>query len=439
MTFATWALAVGAVFTVMALSGTLLKRLPLSTSMLYLVAGVALGPAGLALLSPSAIDDQRLLEVVAEAAVLISLFAAGLKLALPLSDRRWRSIVRLATGSMLLTVVLLAAAGVVLFGLSLGAAVLLAAILAPTDPVLASDVQVANPGDRDSLRYSLTGEAGLNDGTAFPFVMLGLGLLGLHELGPAYSRWLTVDVIWRVFAGLAIGALCGRAIGKLVLYLRTQHKEAIGLDEFLLLGLIGVSYGAAQFASAYGFLAVFAAGAALQRTQSIGTGRAPHDAMVDSVPGDEQAKQELAADPRRAGIYMTRAIRDFNGQLERIVEVAIVIIVGAMLGSIVLTVETVVYLALLFLIVRPVSVWLGLAGDKMPRDQRLLIGWFGIRGIGSIYYLMYAIGHGVSQPLAEQMTSVVLTAVAASIVVHGISVTPLMNIYHARRAARRTA
>lgn len=438
MTFAIWALAAGAVFTVMALSGTLLKRLPLSTSMLYLLAGVALGPAGLALLAPSSIDDQPILEAVTEAAVLISLFAAGLKLAVPLADRRWRAILRLATGSMLITISLLAAIGVMLFGLPLGAAVLLAAILAPTDPVLASDVQVADPSDRDSLRYSLTGEAGLNDGTAFPFVLLGLGLLGLHELGPSYSRWLSVDLVWRVFAGLAIGALCGFAIGKLVVYLRTKHQEAIGLDEFLMLGLIGVSYGLAQFASAYGFLAVFAAGAALHRAQ-FGVSGDPQDARVNGATGDARVKEELAIDPQRAGTYMTHAIRDFNEQLERIVEVAIVIIVGAMLTTIVLTADTVVYLVLLFLIVRPISVWLGLAGYKMARDQRLLIGWFGIRGIGSIYYLMYAIGHGLPQSLAEQMTSIVLAAVAASIVVHGISVTPLMNFYQARRAARRTA
>lgn len=438
MTFAIWALAVGAVFTVMALSGTLLKRLPLSTSMLYLLAGVALGPAGLALLSPSAIEDQHILEIVAEAAVLVSLFAAGLKLAVPLADRRWRAILRLATGSMLITVALLTAVGVMLFGLPLGAAVLLAAILAPTDPVLASDVQVADPSDRDSLRCSLTGEAGLNDGTAFPFVMLGLGLLGLHELGPGLSRWFVVDLVWRVVAGLTIGALCGLAIGKLVVYLRTQHQEAIGLDEFLMLGLIGVSYGAAQFASAYGFLAVFAAGAALHRAQ-FGTGSVPQDARVDDVTGNEGAKEALATDTQRASTYMTHAVRDFNEQLERIVEVAIVIIVGAMLGAIVLTAHTIGYLVLLFLVVRPVSVWLGLAGYRMPRDQRVLIGWFGIRGIGSIYYLMHAIGYGLPQPLAEQMTSIVLAAVTASIVVHGISVTPLMKLYQARRAGRRVA
>jgi NhaP-type Na+/H+ or K+/H+ antiporter len=434
VTFAIWALIAGAIFTVMALSGTLLKRLPLSTSMLYLLAGFVLGPAGFALLNPSPITDQRVLEVVTEAAVLVSLFAVGLKLTLPLSDHRWRAALRLATVSMLITIALLSAIGVALFDLPLGAAILLAAILAPTDPVLASDVQLEDPSDRDSVRFSLTGEGGLNDGAAFPFVMLGLALLGLRDTGTNFWRWGTLDLVWPVVGGLAIGALCGHAIGKLVVHLRTRHKEAVGLDEFLMLGLIGVAYGAAQLAATYGFLAVFAAGLALQRSQ-----RKPADKAAVAESKVEKAlaggkKEELATDPQLAGAYMTQAVRGFNEQLERIVEVAIVVIVGAMLTLIVLPQNAIVYLVLLFLVVRPLAVWLGLTGLRMPRDQKLLIAWFGIRGIGSIYYLLYAIGHGLLQaPLTQLMLSIVLTAVAVSIVVHGISVTPLMKLYSARR------
>ena len=443
MTFAIWALIAGAIFTVMALSGTLLERLPLSTSMLYLLAGFVLGPAGVALLSPSPIDDFEILEVIAEVALLISLFAVGMKLTLPLSDRRWRATLRLATVSMLITIALLTAIGVLLFDLPLGAALLLGAMLAPTDPVLASDVQLANPDDRDAVRFSLSGEGGLNDGAAFPFVMLGLALLGLHEHGSAYWRWLSLDLVWPVTGGLAIGAICGYSIGKLVLYLRTRHQEAVGLDEFLTLGLVGVTYGVAQLSSTYGFLAVFAAGLALQRTQHQAapvkakaktptTAKGAAKTALKSGVGDEK----LAVDPELAGAYMTKAVRGFNEQLERIVEVAIVLIVGAMLTLIVLPTNAVIYLALLFFVIRPIAVWTGLAGLQMPRDQRLLIGWFGIRGIGSIYYLMYAIGQGLPVPMAEQMVSIVLTAVAASIVVHGISVTPLMNLYQSRRARR---
>ena len=439
MSFAIWALIAGAIFTVMALSGTLLKRLPLSTSMLYLLAGFALGPAGLAVLNPSPLADHQLLVVIVEAALLVSLFAVGLKLALPLSDKRWRAPFRLASVSMIITVLLMAIVGAVLLDFSVGAAILLAAMLAPTDPVLASDVQLADPGDRDAVRFSLSGEGGLNDGAAFPFVIFGLGLLGLHDMGTGYWRWLTLDLVWPVIGGLAIGAACGYSIGKLVVYLRTRHQEAVGLDEFLMLGLIGVAYGLAQLAATYGFLAVFAAGLALQRAQRP-SGHS-QTAAVEEITANELAdgrgREELATDPQSAAAYMTQAVRAFNEQLERIVEVAIVVIVGAMLTLIELPMIAIAYLALLFFVARPIAVAFGLAGLQMPRDQRFLIGWFGIRGIGSIYYLLYAIGEGLSPAMSEQMISIVLTAVAASIVMHGLSVTPLMNFYQARRSARR--
>ena len=151
--------------------------------MLYLAVGLGVGPIGLGLVARDTVGDAHLLERRTEVAVLVSLFTSGLKLSLPLSDRRWRLPIRLAFGSMAITVAAVAALAWALFDLPLGAAILLGAILAPTDPVLASDVQLEEPGDRDRLRFALTGEGGMNDGTAFPFVMLGLGLLGLHELG----------------------------------------------------------------------------------------------------------------------------------------------------------------------------------------------------------------------------------------------------------------
>jgi NhaP-type Na+/H+ or K+/H+ antiporter len=200
-------------------------------------------------------------------AVLISLFSVGLKLGLPLSSRDWLLPVRLAFVSMALTVALIAVVGVLGLGLAPGAAILLGAILAPTDPVLATAVQVESSGDRDRLRFSLTGEGGLNDGTAFPFVMLGLGLLGLHDLGTAGWRWLAVDVVWATAGGLLIGSALGALIGRLVVYLRTRHQESVGLDEFLALGLIALAYGVAVVGHAYGFLSVFAAGLALRRVK----------------------------------------------------------------------------------------------------------------------------------------------------------------------------
>jgi NhaP-type Na+/H+ or K+/H+ antiporter len=432
MSFAIWILIVGALLIAVALLGTVLKRLPLSTSMVYLAAGVALGPAGWGLMWPDPFSNAVLLERATEVAVLISLFAAGMKLSLPLSDRRWHLPLRLAFISMAFTVALLALLGVFALGLSVGAAVLLGAILAPTDPVLASDVQLESATDRDRLRFSLTGEGGLNDGTAFPFVMLGLGLLGLHELGTLGWRWVTVDLIWAGAAGLLIGALLGAAVGKLVVYLRVQHKEAVGLDEFLVLGLIGLSYGAALLCQAYGFLAVFAAGLALQRVRGQ-PDRTPQ--RVIEPPATKEGQQQLATDPEHAGEYMMQAVRGFNEQLERIAEVAVVLVAGSMLAFMRFPIEAAWFVALLFVLVRPVSVWVGLLGSDIAKDQRLLISWFGIRGIGSIYYLMYAVNHGLPRDTAEYLVDMTLAVVATSIVVHGISVTPLMKAYTRRRKA----
>jgi NhaP-type Na+/H+ or K+/H+ antiporter len=436
MLFATWCLILGGLLVAMALASSFVKRLPLSTSTLYLAVGFGLGAHGAGLFHFDPMRDAGLLERLSEVAVLLSLFTTGLKLSPSFKDRNWHLPVRLASASMAVTVLLLAAAGVALLGLPPGAAVVLGAVLAPTDPVLASDVQLERHGDRDRLRFALTGEAGLNDGTAFPFVMLGLGLLGLHPLGAWGWRWLLVDVAWAVAAGLGIGWLLGTLVGRLVLYLRSVHKEAVGLDEFLSLGLVGLSYGAALWARAYGFLAVFAAGLALRGVQQ----RRPAPEL-DAPAVVFGAAHELATEPDKAPTYMAQAVLHFNEQLERIAEVSLVLLVAGTLTLDYVPRAAAWFLPLLFFVVRPAAVALGTGDAKASPVQRSLLGWFGIRGVGSVYYLTYAIGHGLPPEHARTITGFVLTAVAASIVAHGISVTPLMNYYARaeRRLRRRSA
>ena len=452
MNFTIWYIVVGSLLVTVALAGTMLKRLPLTTSLLYLLVGVGLGPWGLNLIRIDPVAQSTLLERLTEVAVIVSLFTAGLKLRLPLRDRLWWLPVRLASVSMVITVALIAAAGVWLLGLPLGAAVLLGAVLAPTDPVLASDVQVEHPTDRDRLRFGLTGEAGLNDGTAFPFVMLGLGLLGLHDLGPAGWKWMAVDVLWAIGGGLAVGAIAGTAVARLVLYLRQHHKEAVGLDEFLALGLLALSYGVALWLHTYGFLAVFAAGLALRRVEAADSethAASESEAEVETV--DQRATDappdvtgaaaaardpnEIATHPEKAPAYMAQAVLGFNEQFERICELALVVLVGGVLTSPLLPFEAFWFAALIFLVIRPAAVLTGLVGSRVPRVQSALFCWFGVRGIGSLYYLMFAIGHGLDPDLARRLTALTLMVVAASVVVHGISVTPLMNLYQNRAGA----
>jgi len=429
--FALGCIVVGLLLIAMTLGGSFIARLPLSAAMLYLCVGWAIGPNGLRLLELDATRDVLLIERLTEIAVLILLFTAGFKLRLPWRDPRWRIPVRLASLSMLVTVAAMTAIGVGLLDLPLGAAVLLGAILAPTDPVLASDVQVSDADDRDRLRFGLTGEGGLNDGTAFPFVMLGLGLLGVHELGAWGTRWWLVDVAWATAGGIAIGFVVGALIGRLVLHLRLRHREALGADEFIAFGTIALAYGLALVTHTYGFLAVFSAGLALRGIADSST--------QDPMAIARAASNESAADAQRVPASMMSAVQRFNEQLERFGEVAVVVAVGALLATISLPREALWLVPLLFLVVRPLSVYAGLAGADASPMQKRMMAWFGIRGIGSIYYLMYAIRHEIDADLAQRLLGLTLAVVVTSVVAHGISVTPLMNRYERLRNRTRHA
>ena len=428
-----WYLVAGTTLMLMALLGSLVKRLPLTNSMIYLLIGVLLGPLATGLVSVDPLESAEVLEHVTEMAVIVSLFTAGLKLRIPLADALWCLPVRLATFSMALTVGLIAVVGVYGLGLSWGAAVLLGAVLAPTDPVLASDVQVEHAGDSERLRFSLTGEAGMNDGTAFPFVMLGLWLMNLHAPEASIWRWIAVDLAWSVAGGLGIGALIGTLVGRLVIYLRRKHREALGLDEFLSLGLIGLSYGLALAAHAYGFLAVFAAGLALRRIERGTTGdNAPPHALVPSGP-----TEEIETDDDKAPAYMAHAVLGFNQQLERICEVAVVILIGTLLLPSGIPRSAVWFIPLLLLVIRPVAALPSLWLSSMTRLQRIMICWFGIRGVGSMYYLMYGITTGVDPGTARLLIGLTLATIAMSIIVHGLSVTPMMKHYLERTSTEK--
>ena len=224
---AIWFLVTGALFIAMALANSLVARVPLTPSVLYVGVGILLGPHVSGLLAVSPVDHAGPLERLSEIAVIVSLFTAGLKLRAPLTNPRWWLALRLAVVSMVITVALVSAAVVTVLGLPWGLAIVIGAILAPTDPVLASDVQLEHPFDTHRVRFSLTAEASLNDGAAFPFLLLGLGLLGLHDLGEALWRWIAVDVLWATATGLAIGAALGTALGTLVLSCDAHTKRPL--------------------------------------------------------------------------------------------------------------------------------------------------------------------------------------------------------------------
>lgn len=431
MSLASWYLLIGALLIFMALSATTLKRLPLTTAIVYLAVGFLVGPSIGANFHISPIKHSAILEVVTEVAVLISLFSAGLKLQAGFRNRLWQIPLRLATLSMLVTVGLVTLLGMTLLNLPLGAAILLGAIVAPTDPVLATDVQVKGHTDHDRLRFSLTGEASMNDGTAFPFVMLGLGLLGLHEIGTLGWQWLVVDFAWASLSGVVIGVLCGGVTALVVDRLRHRGIHSEFMDDFLGLGLIALTYGLSLSLKGYGFLSVFFAAYTLRQVEFWLSHPRGHQA-IDSLMADDEYGDRFVVQRVRKG-YMTEVSLFFNEQLERLAEVLLILLIGGMLFTNSWKLEYILFALALFFLIRPVAVAVGTCGMRIPAQPLALLSWFGVRGIGSFYYLMYAIQHGLPDTLAVVLVSVVLVVVTLSIVLHGVSVTPLMSFYARRQ------
>ena len=417
MTSAQWFLMVGVLLVVMGLTFTILKRAPITAAIIYLLVGLLFGPTGLNLFHFNPLKESALLETLTELVVLISLFSAGVKMPVPFSFARWRTPILLATVSMAITVGLIAALAVYVLGMSLGAGVLLGALLAPTDPVLATDVQVRHPGDRDHLRFTLTCEAGMNDGSAFPFVMLGLGLLGLHDLGDFGMQWLVVDVLWATVGGIAIGLVAGVALARIGWKLRRAPHQHVLLDDFLGLGLIGVVYGVAVLAHTWGFLAVFFAAVALRQTES----RLARHSLAQQDPHDAHETNAGHVPTVSEGSLI------FKEHLERLSELTLVLLLGGARFVCSWSWQAVGVALFVFCVARPISVLIGLLGTGTPWPMRGLSAWFGVRGIGSLYYLMYAIQHGLPESLALQLIQITLVVVAMSIFLHGISVKPLME------------
>lgn len=422
MTIASWFVLIGALMLSMGFLTVVINRLPITSSMFYLAVGILIGPTGFALFHFNPLEESGFLEVLTECAVLISLFSAGVKMPVPVSFKRWRSPIQLAFFSMLITVALVAAFAYYILQLPLGAGILLGAIIAPTDPVLATDVQVRHHGDEDHLRFALTCEAGMNDGTAFPFVMLGLGLLGLHELGEFGSQWFLIDIIWATTAGLGIGVLFGCLLGYLVWYVRSRGQKITVLHDFLGLGLIATVYGVSLLVDAWGFLAVFAAAVALRQTET---------SLVLN-----KEKQAASAKLQDGGIieeteapfqHLSEGTLIFNEHLERLSELVLIILLGGTLFIDSWSWRAVGFAAFIFMVARPLSVYIGLWRSGMPMPIRGMSAWFGVRGIGSLYYLMYAIQHGLPQDLALELIHLVFIAITLSIFIHGVSVKPLVR------------
>jgi len=390
----------------------ILKELPLSLPIFCVALGALIFAfPDLPGIIPHPSEELAIVEHLSEFVVIISLMGAGLKIDRPFGWRRWRLTWRLLGISMPLTILGLAWLGQNLLGLSLAAAVLLAAALAPTDPVLASDVQVGPPGDEeeDEVRFTLTSEAGLNDGLAFPFVLLAIAFAqegGLTSL----TEWFAYAVVWKIAAGIGMGYLVGRALGWLTFHLPNRAKLSRTGAGFVALGITCVAYGLTEMVKGYGFLAVFVAALALRATEP------EHD--------------------------YHQKLHDFAEELERLMMMVLLVLLGgAMTGGnllAALTWQAVAFGLLALFVVRPLAGWIGLIGTDPPFGEKAAISFFGIRGIGSIYYLAYALQHAKFDT-GHLLWSTAGFIILVSIVLHGITVTPTMRRLDYRRKLAVTA
>jgi NhaP-type Na+/H+ or K+/H+ antiporter len=441
MSLLAWIALAGGLLLGMALSSTYLRRLPVTSSGIYLALGLAISPAWLDLIEIDFVRESVLFEHVTTIAVIVSLFVGGLKLRLPLTHSAWSAAFRLAGPVMIATIAGVAVIAHYGFGLGLPAAFLLGSVLAPTDPVLAGMVTVNDAGDQDRMRYGLSGEAGFNDGAAFPFVVFSLLWLEHGAVGAWAGEWAMHRLLWAVPAGLLLGYGLGKGVSRLAILLRSRNPDSAATGDFLALALIALSYAGAEFIGAWGFLAVFAAGLGFRRTE-VETSEA-HPApehLASQKPGagnhkphppaeDFAANSDSAADqehPTKAAGNMVAEIISFGDTAERLLEMMMVVLLGICLAS--YWDWRAVPLALgLFGVVRPLSSLLFLVKSPTRMSQRWLMGWFGIRGIGSLYYLAYSLNHGLDSEAAP-LVGLTLSVVALSVFMHGIT-SPLLEWY----------
>lgn len=383
------------------------KRIPVSLPMLQVTFGALIGYFWISLSFLNPLENGIFIEKAAEIVVLVSLVGAGIKIDTPLEWKLWRPTVRLLLVTMPIGIFSMAVLGYYAFGLSLGAAILLGAVLAPTDPVLASSIQVGPPntGTEDAPRFALTSEAGLNDGLAFPFVYLAITVAeafseGKSLTGKMLLTWFTVDVLWQVGVGVIVGVIVGKVLAKVV-FSKAMSKTTIS-QSYVIIALTLLAYGLAELVHSYGFIAVFVAAFAFRRSEH---------------------KHEYH-----------EQLHDFAEQTEGLLMSLMLVFFGMFIGQglqsdIELTWPVyAVSLAFLF-IIRPVGGLIAFYKLDNPRTEKYVISALGIRGIGTFYYLSYALNQGYfNDEDAIKLWVVCSIVILISIFLHGLSAPRLLRV-----------
>ena len=367
-----------------------------SASVVYLGLGLAaagvIHALGIRWIDP--FTDAHLIEHLTEFALVVALFASGLTINRRLRWRQWRAVVGLLGLVLPLTIAAGALYGVGAMGLSLGAAVALGAVLAPTDPVLAGTVGLGPPGDsreESDARFNLTAEAALNDGLVSPFVLLAV--LILQRRGSSWlAEWTAADLLYGTALAFGLGALAGYTFGAFIKWLQPRHVLAPEFDGFLVIGAVLVVYGLADTLDAYGLVAVFVAGVYFRRYE---------------------VEHEYNVRLHRAATIA-----------KHFAELGVILLLGTLVTSDAFSAPGLagwLIAPFLILVVRPLGVLLLLTRSTMSRGERIFLAWFGVKGIASLYYISFLIGQRVLP--AEYQTQLFWTvafAVMLSILLHGI-------------------
>jgi len=391
-------LGLGAVVLLVSWAPVGLKRLPLTLAILCVALGVAIFSTGVLAFDPDPRTWDTATERLTELVVIISLMGAGLKIDRVPGWRSWSTTWRLLAIAMPLTIAATAWLGWSGLGFSMAMALLFGASMAPTDPVLASDVQCGPPGsgDEDEVRFGLTSEAGLNDALAFPFVHLAiLAAAGGLATQEGLLDWFSIKVGWKLLAGLGAGWLVGKLLGYLLFRSRRGGLSKL-TDGLIALAATLIAYSVAEVVQGYGFLAVFVCAMAIRGTER------EHD-----------FHQEM---------------HDFSDQIERLLMMLLLVLFGGALANGLLAsltwTDVLIGLAVVF-VVRPLAGLIAMIGSPPPWRERLLLAFLGIRGVGSVYYLAYGINHG-DFGNSERLWAVVGFIILLSIIVHGVTATPLL-------------
>lgn len=377
----------------------LIRGRAVSAAIAFTAVGLLVGLLPLPLPDLDPIRSGEVTERLTEVAVIVAIMGVGLSLDRPPSWRGWATTWRLLGIAMPLSIAAVALLGWGLMGLVPASALLLAAVLAPTDPVLAGDVQAGGPntGEEDEVRLGLTSEAGLNDGLAFPFVYLALFVSASAGIAEWGVRWVAWELVGKALIGLLVGAATGWLIARLAFRApRPTWRFAEAGEAVVALGVVLLAYGVAEALQGYGFLAVFAA------------------AVVIRAHERDHEYHEV--------------LHSFIGQVEQILTMILLLLFGiacarGLLDE--LTWTGVLTGVLLVLVVRPLAGWLSLLGTPHPPLERFALSFFGVRGIGSFYYLAYATTEGSFSEASELWATVGFT-VLLSVVVHGVTATPVM-------------